>query len=122
MLRKPGGISRLIIALLSQYSSSSIHNRLYITLLQKNLDGYVIKDLKLADVDIRPGMVHRQVTAISEFFSIEKKIYTVLDSLLDLDSPISLQEIPIITLKEAFASRTPLWLLIHATRPRFCMT
>lgn len=80
MLRKPGAISRFIIVFLIQYSSSSIHNRLYITLLQTNLDGYVIEGLKLADVDVRPGMVHRQVTAISEFFSIEKNRYTVLDS------------------------------------------
>jgi hypothetical protein len=84
MLRKPGVISRLIIVFLIQYNSSSIHNRLYITLLQTNLDGYVIEGLKLVDVDIRPGMVHRQVTAISEFFSIEKKIYTVLDSLYSI--------------------------------------
>jgi len=78
MLRKPGGISRLIIALPSQYSSSLIHKRLYITLLQTNLDGYVIEGLKLGDVGVKPGTVHRQVTAISELFSIEKKIYTVL--------------------------------------------
>jgi len=80
MLRKPGAISRFIIVFLIQYSTSSIHNRLYITLLQTNLDGYVIEGLKLTDVDVWPGMVHRQVTAISEFFSIKMNRYTVLDS------------------------------------------